>query len=108
MDGELDYIDSATATTCLTKCNSLMMPESISLSGRHANDGRGTCTFNSHQSGRLVEARHLVYRKPGSSFFQNTFSRAQMLGLFSWIPPDSRLQSFIVTWELAAQGGLQL
>ncbi|CAE7241572.1 unnamed protein product [Symbiodinium sp. CCMP2592] len=41
-------------------------------------------------------------------FFQVTFTKPQMLRLFSWLPSDCSLQSYIATWELAAQAALLL
>ena len=49
---------------------------------------------------RLPDSRQL--------FFQTTFTKTQMLGLFPWLPPDCSLQSYIATWELAAQSALLL
>ena len=42
-------------------------------------------------------------RLPDSNqlFFQKTFSRAQTLALFPWLPPDCSLQPYIAMWEIA-------
>ncbi|CAE7200873.1 nipblb [Symbiodinium sp. CCMP2592] len=41
-------------------------------------------------------------------FFQITLGKPDMLRLFPWLPSDCSLQSFIATWELAAQAALLL
>eukprot|EP00439_Symbiodinium_sp_Y106_P006804 s4068_g1.t1 len=41
-------------------------------------------------------------------FFQVALTRAQMPALFPRLPPDCSLQSYIATWELAAQSALLL
>ena len=49
---------------------------------------------------RLPDSRQL--------FFQVMLTQAQMLALLPWLPPDCSLQSYIATWELAAQSALLL
>ena len=49
---------------------------------------------------RLPDSRQL--------FFQVMLTKAQMLALLPWLPPDCSLQSYIATWELAAQSALLL
>ena len=49
---------------------------------------------------RLPDSRQL--------FFQVSLGKPQMLRLFPWLPPDCSLQSYIATWELAAQSALLL
>ena len=47
-------------------------------------------------------------RLPNGSqlFFRNTFSVAELQGLFPWLPSQVSVQSFISSWELLAQCAL--
>ena len=47
-------------------------------------------------------------RLPNGSqlFFRNTFSLAELQGLFPWLPSQASAQSFISSWELLAQCAL--
>ena len=47
-------------------------------------------------------------RLPNGSqlFFRNTFSLAELQGLFPWLPSEASAQSFISSWELLAQCAL--
>ena len=47
-------------------------------------------------------------RLPNGSqlFFRNTFSVAELQGLFPWLPSQASVQSFISSWELLAQCAL--
>ena len=47
-------------------------------------------------------------RLPNGSqlFFRNTFSLAELQGLFPWLPSEASVQSYISSWELLAQCAL--
>ncbi|OLP86243.1 hypothetical protein AK812_SmicGene32672 [Symbiodinium microadriaticum] len=47
---------------------------------------------------RLPDGRQL--------FFRDTFSAAELVSMFPWLPPQASVQSFISSWELLAQCAL--